>query len=147
MCQPARQDDPTITSEEWLFRRIHLSQIVNDDDTGHARVSTGAFRDKELSINIESVLLGNGETTDTCLRNHQGHKLVCFTAGRARELQQIVCRDPEPPDNLSHGLVCGSKNSRRVLEGLRDSAEWVIPAEAPLYADIAQEKRSLGLPE
>jgi hypothetical protein len=146
MCQPARQDDLTITNEERLFRRIHLSQIVKDDDTGRARVSSGAFTDKELSINIESVLIGNGEAVDTCLRNYRGHKLVCFTAGQARQLQQIVCRDPISPDNLSHGLVYGSK-SRRIREGLRDSAEWVIPAEAPFYADIAQEKRSLGLPE
>lgn len=147
MCKPGRQDDLTITDEERLFRRIHLSQIVKDEDTGHARVSTGAFKDKELSINIESVLLGNGETTEACLRNHKGHKLVSFTAAKARQLQQIVCRDPESPDNLSHGLVCGSKNSRSVCEGLRDSAEWIIPTQAPLYADIAQEKRLLGLLE
>ena len=146
MCQTARQDDLTITNEERLFRRIHLSQIVKDEDTGQARVSTGAFRDKELSINMESVLLGEGETADACLRHHQGHKLVCFTAGQARQLQQIVCPDPIPPDNLSHGLVCGSKSSRRVHEGLRDSARWVIPAQAPLYDDIAREKKLLGMP-
>jgi len=147
MCQTARQDDLSIANEDRLFRRIHLSQIVKDEDTGQARVSTGAFKDKELSINIESLLIGGGETVDACLRNHQGHKLVCFTAGQARQLQQIVCSDPEPPDNISHGLVCGPKNSRRVHEGLRDSAQWIIPAQAPSYADIAQEKRLLGMPE
>jgi len=147
MCQPVRQDDLTITNDERLFRRIHLTQIVKDDDTGQARVSSSAFKDKELSINIESILLGGGDTVHACLRNYKVHKLVCFTAGHARQLQQIVCGDPEPPDNMSHGLVCGSKSSRRVYEGLRDSAEWVIPAEAPLYAEIAQEKRLLGLPE
>lgn len=147
MVRTERQDDVTIPNQERLFRRIHLTQIVRDEDTGLARVSSGAFRDKELSINIESVLHGSGETPDACLRNHQAHKLVSFTAGRARELQQLICADPEPPDNLSHGLVCGSKSSRRINEGLRDSAEWVIPNQAPSYADIAQEKKSLGLPE
>ncbi len=146
MCQTARQDDLTIINEERLFRRVTLHQIVKDEDTGYARISSGAFKDKELSINIESILLGGGETVDACLHKHQGFKLVSFTAGQARQLQQIICPDPEPPDNMSHGLVCGSKNSRRVYEGLRDSAQWVIPAQAPLYSDIAQEKKLLGMP-
>jgi hypothetical protein len=146
MCQPVHEDDPTITNVERLFRRIHPKQIVKDDDTGLARVSTSAFKDKELSMNIESVLLAGGETADACLRSYQGYKLVCFTAGHARQHQQLVCRDPLP-DSPSHGLVCGSKSSRRVHEGLRDLADWVIPAEAPLYSDILQEKRQLGIAE
>jgi hypothetical protein len=147
MSLPDRQDDLTIGNEERLFRRIHLTQIVKDEDTGQARVSTGAFRDKELSINIESVLLRNGDAIAACLRNHQGHKLVSFTVGQARQFQQIVCPDPEPPENLSHGLFCGSKNSRRVLEGLRDAAQWVIPAQAPSNEDISREQRLFNLPE
>jgi hypothetical protein len=146
MCQAARQDDLAITADERLFRRVHLSQIVKDDDTGNTRISTGAFKDKELSVNIESVLIRNGESADACLRQHQLHKLVSITAGQARQLQQIVCPDPLP-DDASHGLVCGSKNNRRIHEGLRDSAAWIIPAKAPPYADIAQEKRLLGIPE
>lgn len=145
MCQTARQDDLTVRNEERLFRRIHLCQIVKDEDTGCARFSSGAFRDKELSINIESVLLRGGETSDACLRKYQGYKLASFTAGQARQLQQIVCPDPEPPDNMSHGLVCGSKSSKRIHEGLRVSALWVIPAQAPRYDDIAHEKKQLGI--
>jgi hypothetical protein len=146
MFQPARQNDPTIANEDRLFRRVHLCQIVKDDDTGRARISTAAFKDRELSVNIESVLIGNGLTADACLLDPNKHRLVCFTAGQARHFQQIVCRDPEPPDNLSHGLVCGAKNSRRVSEGLRDSAEWVLPAHAPQYAEIAEQKKLFGIP-
>jgi hypothetical protein len=146
MCNPVYEDDPTIANEDRLFRRIHLTQLVRDDDTGFARVSSGAFRDRELSINIESILLGEGKTSTACLQNYLVHKLVSITAGVARRLQQAVCRDPLP-DDLSHGLVCGAKNNRRVHEGLRDSADWVIPASAPSYADILQEKRAHGIPE
>jgi hypothetical protein len=145
MCTPVLLDDPTILDQDRLFRRVHLRQIVKDDDTGQARVSTSAFKDRELSINIESVLLENVETAEACLRNYRTHKLVSFTAGQARTLMQTVSRDPEPPDNLSHGLVCGSKSSRRVHEGLRDFATWVIPAQTPSYADIAEEKKLLGI--
>lgn len=145
MCQVVRQDDLTITNEDRLLRRIPLYQIVKDEDTGCARFSSAAFKDKELSINIESVLLTGGETVDACVRKHQGYKLASFTAGQARQLQQMVCLDPDPPDNMSHGLVCGPKSSRRIYEGLRDSAQWVIPAQAPRYDDIDQEKKQLGM--
>lgn len=139
MCQTARQDDLTIANEERLFRRVPLYQIVKDDDTGYARFSSAAFKDKELSINIESILIKGGDTVEACLHNHQGFKLASFTAGQARQLQQIVCSDPKL-GNASHGLVCGPKSSKRVYGGLRDSAQWVIPALAPQYDDIEQEK-------
>lgn len=143
MCQPERQNDLTIIDGERLFRRIPIYQIVRDDDTGLARFSSGAFKDKELSINIESALMENGGAVDDCLRGHQGYKLASLTAGVARQYSQIVCRDPIPPDNLSHGLICGAKSSRRIYEGLRDSAQWIIPNQAPPYADIELEKSAL----
>lgn len=122
MCQPARQDDASIANEDPLFRRIHLTQIVKDDDTGLARISTGAFRDKELSINIESILLGDGKIPEHCLQTYLTHKLAAITAGEARQYQQAVCPDPLPHDP-SHGLVYGSKNNRRIHSGLTAAAK------------------------
>lgn len=148
MCQTVREDDPSISNDDQLLRRVHLTQIVRDEDTGRARISSGAFssREKELSVNILSVLRNSGEEASACLRHSGMHKLVSFTAGSARALDQIVCRDPVPPDNISHGLVCGSKG-RRVIEGLRRAATWVVPSEAPDYEEIAREKKMRGLPE
>lgn len=144
MCQRVYQDDPTLPNEERLFRRVHLKQLVVDDDTGLARISSGAFRDKELSINIESVLQSEGKNLDACLKDHLAHKLVSITAGAARQHHQLVCRDPQPKD-LSHGLVYGSKNNTQVYEGLRESADWVIPAQAPPYTNILAERHALGM--
>jgi hypothetical protein len=144
MCEPAHLDDPSITNEERLLRRIHLTQLVPDDDTGFVRISSGAFRDKELSVNIDSVLQREGKTASACLKGNPVHKLVSITAGAARQHHQAVCRDPQAED-LSHGLVCGSKNNSRIHEGLRDSADWVIPAQAPQYTDVLAEKQALGL--
>ena len=100
---------------------------------------SAAFKDKELSINIESILIKGGDTVEACLHNHQGFKLASFTAGQARQLQQIVCSDPKL-GNASHGLVCGPKSSKRVYGGLRDSAQWVIPALAPQYDDMSRKR-------
>lgn len=146
MCQRVYPDDPTLSDEERLFRRIHLKQLVIDDDTGLARISSSAFRDTELSINIESVLQSEGKTASACLKDNSAHKLVSITAGAARQHHQTVCRDPDPlHNNLSHGLVCGSKKERQVQQGLRDSADWVIPSRAPTFTNVLAEKHALGM--
>jgi hypothetical protein len=141
--KPEYADDLSISADIRLFRRVHLKQIVKDEDTGAARVSSGVFRDKELSVNIESILIAEGRTPDYCLRNTPHHKLVAFTAGSARRHNQIVFPDPEPEDS-SHGIVYGSKNSLKICNGLRESSTWIIPAEPPTYAAILREKIQLG---
>ena len=129
MCQQAYLDDPEIADETRLFRRIPPSWLVRDEDTGFSRVSSAAFRDKELSIDIETVLILHGETAEHCLRNYPAYALVSLLARDGRNHQQIVCHNPQL-ENPSHGLIYGIKN-RRVKEGLRDAALWVIPPVAP----------------
>lgn len=137
------QDDKSIRDDDMLFRRIHLALIVKDENTGLARVSSGAFRDKELSVNIKSIIDGMGMGPETCITNHSTQKLVSFAAREARRLNQTVCRNPLP-ENPSHGLVCGSKSST-VLNGLVAAVDWAIPAKAPRYEEIETEKHALGI--
>lgn len=100
MSQPVYDDDLSIRDEERLFRRVHVAQLVRDDDTGLVRVSSGVFKDKELSINIESLLVGAGNSAEACLQNHKAHKLISITAGDARRFDQTVCRDPLAQEGL-----------------------------------------------
>jgi len=144
MSPPVYQDDLSIPDEERLFRRVHLMQLVRDDDTGLARVSSGVFKDKELSINIESVLVSTGKSPALCLQSHNAHRLISVTAGVARQFSQALCCDPLPND-LSHGLVYGLKNKGSIHDGLRVASAWVIPTAAPRYEEIEAEKRSLGM--
>jgi hypothetical protein len=144
MSPPVLEDNMSIRDEERLYRRVHIQQLVRDDDTGLARVSSGVFRDKDLSVNIESVLMDLGNSSKSCLRGSNAHKLISITAQDARHHNQAVCRDPLP-DDFSHGLVYGSKNARSVHDGLRAAAAWVIPASAPRYEEIEAETRILGI--
>jgi hypothetical protein len=144
MSPPVYQDNTSIRDEERLFRRIHISFLVRDDDADLVRVSTAAFRDEDLSVNIESVLTESGCTPEACLRNNQDHKLVSISARDARRLNQSLCRDPLP-ENLSHGLVYGSKKNKQIQREFCAAAIWVIPCTAPRYEDIEAEKRLLGI--
>jgi hypothetical protein len=138
MTPPDHQDDASIRDEERLFRRVHITQLVKDEDTGLTRISSSVFKDEELSVNIESALRMAGMLIEACLQNYNAHKLISITAGNARQFNQIVCRNPVP-GNPSHGLVCGSKKSRRIRDGLRAAATWVR------HEDIETEKRTLGI--
>lgn len=144
MSPPVYQDNASIRDEVRLFRRVHVSLLVRDDDTGLARVSSGAFKDKDLSVHIDSVLAEIGRSIESCLHNFNSHRLVSLTAADARQFSQAVCRDPLPTDQ-SHGLVYGSKNNTSICNGLRDAAIWVIPTTAPRYDDIEVERRNLGI--
>lgn len=144
MSQPVYQDDTSIRDEERLFRRVHVKQLVPDDDTGLARVSSGAFKDKDLSVQIESVLTESGRSAESCLRNYEAHKLVSITAANARQFNEAVCRDPLP-EEPSHGLVYGSKNNPRISNGISALAAWVIPPVPLRNEELIMERRSLGI--
>ena len=105
--------------------------------THYTRVSSGVFRAKELSVNIESVLKMQGCTPEACLRDYDkaAYSLVSITAGDARKLNQAVIRDPLP-GNLSHGIVYGTKSNKKISEGLQATAVWVIPTMPPLVDDL-----------
>lgn len=137
MTPPVYQDDSSISDGDRLFRRVHRDFIVRDENTGLARVSSGVFRAKELSVNIESVLKMQGCTPEACLHDYDkaAYSLVSITAGDARKLNQAVFRDPLP-DNLSHGIVYGTKNNKKIPEGLQSAAVWVIPPTPPVIDDL-----------
>lgn len=118
------EDDPTISGQERLFRRIPQSW-VHWDENGSASISSAAFKDHELSVNLESVMARIGRQPEDCIRGYAGYGLAAITAAHARSLQQAVARDPLP-DEPAHGVVYGDKKHRGISGKLRDGAQWVV---------------------
>ena len=117
------QNDPTIRDDERLLRRIHPDH-VNWDDNGDPNISSAAFRDKELSVNLASVMEEAGREPRDAVRGYAGFGLASVTAAHARSLNQAVARDPtlEEP---AHGVVYGEKKRAGVYRKLRDRAQWI----------------------
>ena len=63
------------------------------------------------------------------MQSYPGETAVAITAGLARELGQIVCKDTEPPNDPAHGLVIGKKTGSIANRFARE-AKWIIPAES-----------------
>jgi hypothetical protein len=113
-------DDPNIPADERLFRRIPRTW-VDWDEQGNATVSSAAFKDEELSINVESVMARDARPPADAIRGYPGYGLVAITAGHARSLNQAVAYNPLPEES-EHGVVYGQKKRRGIGGKLRDGA-------------------------
>jgi hypothetical protein len=96
-------DDPSIQAAERLFRRIP-SAWVDWDEQGNALISSAAFKDEELSINLESVMTRDGRPPEDAIHNHPRYGLAAITAAHARSLNQAVAPDPLPEEPAHGGL-------------------------------------------
>lgn len=112
-------NDPGIVNDDDLWRRITPDWVVFDKNLGRVRPSSAAFRDQSLSV-----LLAREDNEERALTGwrEKGFALAAVTAGLARQLHQLVCRDPTPADP-SHCLVEGKK--KRADETLAKAARWV----------------------
>jgi hypothetical protein len=124
------EDDPTIGDETALYRRINpAAHLTWDDNRGCRRVSSGAFRDPEMSVALGDTLEALGREPDTVLRNYTGQFLVAFRAAVARDQGQRLVRDPTIEEE-AHGLVLGKKRGR-VMRVLSAASRWVVrPGDA-----------------
>jgi hypothetical protein len=135
-------DDPNIPDEERLFRRIHLTHIVGRDG-GTSEVSSAAFRDTELSVNLEAVMQAAGREPADSLKDHPNDLLMSLAAGVCRRNGQAVGPDPTP-EEPAHGYAFGKK-SKTIQRALRDAAGWIVPDSAPSWEEIRLRRERLRL--
>ena len=121
-------DDPTIPSAWALLRRIHPNQIVRDKNKGMPRPSSAAFRDPNLSVDMEAILHSNGFDWKFSLASYPGYSLVRFTAGEARAQNQAIVRSPLA-HNPAHGEVVGAK-PKPVQTAFTQFATWAYLIES-----------------
>jgi hypothetical protein len=120
----AFQNDPSIPGDEQLFRRIPQTWVAWDE-LGNPTISSAAFKDEELSVNLASVMAQDSRAPADAIRDYPGYGLAAITAARARSLGQAVARDPLP-EEPAHGVVYGQKKRGGVGGKLRDGAIWVV---------------------
>jgi hypothetical protein len=116
-------DDGTIGDDWALLRRVHPDQIVADRKTGSTRVSSAAFRDPEMSVDVEELLRRQGRDWQFSVSSHPGYSLVKLVASLARSLGQAVIHSPIA-GNDAHAIVKGDK-PRSVAKALSEAAVWV----------------------
>jgi hypothetical protein len=119
-----RRDDPTISGDVVLYRRIPpWPDNVTWDQDGQPSFSSLNFKDKNQEL---SVHLASEATPDDVLRGHEAFGLVQITAQQVRDIcgaAIVICRCTEEPA-MGHVLVCG-KMTGGTVKKLQRAARWV----------------------
>jgi hypothetical protein len=76
-------DDPSISGDENLLRRIPASWI-DWDENGNPNISSAAFKDEYLSVCLESVMARDGRPPADAIRNYAGYGLAAITTVRLK---------------------------------------------------------------
>src|SRR5215470_730761 len=98
---PPDVDDGSIPDDAGLLRRIPPDYVTHDKNLGRWRPISGAFMDKEMSVDAEPILHQHGLDLTFSLQNHQGFSLARFFAGEARKKGLSVVHKPLP-ENPAH---------------------------------------------
>ncbi len=132
-------EDAAVPADTSLFRRVHPSEIVWDDNDGCPRPGSGVFKDPEMSVHLGDVLQDEGREPETVLAAKPTYSLVSLTTAFVESEQQEVRRRPIDEDP-SHGEVCGEKpRARRRL--FARTAEFVVLNEDALDAEVLAKMR------
>lgn len=122
-------DDPAISDEAALLRRIPPWHFVSDEKLGRTRPSSAAFEDDAdgdpMSVYRRDVIESEGADLQRVMVGHLGFGLASLTAGQVRSKHQTVFPDPLPEES-SHAKVCGQKTDA-VRRWFAKQAIWVIP--------------------
>jgi hypothetical protein len=103
-------DDPSIPNEDRLFRRVRPNQVRTELD-GSKRPTSAVFKNPELSVNIESLMIQQRRLPEDTLADYRDDYLTSITAGNVREYNYPIVKDTDPPNDPAHGLVLGKKSS------------------------------------
>jgi hypothetical protein len=122
-------DDGAIPDDAALLRRIHPEQVVPDKD-GTMRPSSAAFKDPNLSVDVEFLLEENGLNWEFSLTGFPDHSLVKFLAGAARAKQLAVVHSPIEGVNPGHAEVVDKKTGS-IADHLKASSGWVLMRTKP----------------
>ena len=125
-------NDPAIADSEVLLRRL-LAEWVVPGDRGRMRIASAAFKSFELSILFLALMERQGRPKEDALKEHPDDSLCSVSAGLARQLEQGVIYDTEPPRDPAHGLVIGKKR-QSIANAFARKAKWEIPSEPPPIA-------------
>jgi hypothetical protein len=118
------RDDRSIPDADRLFRRVRPNQLRTEPD-GSQRPTSAVFKNLELSVNIESLMIEQGRPPEDTLTNFPNEFLTSIIAGNVRALGYPIVKDAAPPNDPAHGLVLGRKTNAFANAMVR-THQWIV---------------------
>ena len=127
-------DDPAISDDAALWRRIHPKQWIIDHNRGGVlRPTSQAFTDSSdgtpMSVLLAEIVTASNRTSRDALVGYEDYALASITAGFAREWNQGITPAPEQYEP-AHAFVFGQK-TRALQRAFARTAAWVVPPIPP----------------
>jgi hypothetical protein len=120
---PDQLDDGVIPDDAPLLRRIAPDRVVMDHNLGRKRPSSANFKQLEMSVDCETILVANGHSWHFTIEGYPGFSLVRFPANLPRSLGLPVNYRPLDT-NPAHCEVSGKKRESQATK-MAVEAEWV----------------------
>ena len=127
------RDDPSISNADRLFRRVRPNQLFSEPDGSH-RPTSAVFKNQELSVNIESLMVEQGRRPEDTLTNFPHEFLTSIVSGNVRAHGCPIVKDTVPPNDPAHGLVLGRKTNAFANAMVR-THQWIV-APQRMKADM-----------
>ncbi len=108
-----------IKPDDLLWRRLHEKHVVKDAETGEERISTAAFTDPKMSVDLARLVEGD----DFRVTMQNGAGVAEFAASTATKKGLTAEHSPEP-DNHAHCLVLGKKTQSIQRHLQKNSRLW-----------------------
>ena len=115
-------DDPSISDDEIVLRRVHESFVVLDENVHRKRPSTLAFKQGGAD-GLVSVYLNVETRPDAVVVEGPEPFLASIRVGALRELGLGVVRDPDS-GGPGHCVITGRK-TKGTLNRIVQAAAWV----------------------
>jgi hypothetical protein len=128
MTDSTPNNDPAISDEVILWRRVHPEQLVFNSNLNEMRPTSQSFQNTSGSDGM-SVNIASETTIEETLHGYEDHFIVSLEVGIVRSLNQGVIRKPLP-DNPAHSEVTGKK-TKSIKKRLSDASMWVVPPNTP----------------
>lgn len=122
-------NDPTVSADVALLRRIPPWHFYFDPKAGRLRPRSAAFEDDDdgdpMSVYRRDIIdLDNGNVQRVMV-GHEKFALASLTAGQFRAKDQTIFPSPLP-EEPSHTKICGPKTGS-TKRWFAKMATWVIP--------------------
>jgi len=128
-CASNFPNDPGVTDEVALLRRIPPWHFYYDKKLGRTRPRSAAFEDDDdgdpMSVYRRNIIDSEGGDVARVMTGHTGFALASLNAGQYRYKEQTVYPDPLHEES-SHTKICGPK-PESVRRWFATQSKWVIP--------------------
>lgn len=125
---PDPSDDPSISDDDTLYRRLHPNWILRDKNTQVDRITSAAFQNRPDTNAVSVYLEAECGGVDAVIEGHSGYGVASLQSGLARAQGQGITRVPE--GTAGHAHIVGDK-PKRIQKALSKGATIVLAPLSP----------------